>query len=168
MNRIYENKGLIRRQNIYMAVLALVTLNGIWEIYAAFTAPEGNSSGMIFGILFLAGGAYGFYQTFIDGRDLIAALDHDTNADMLTATLWRPFQKLRLASPRTRVRNWRFWVKTGSASQRGYFFFADFPDYPRKLQMEIPRGLAIGDGLRRVAPQAAEDYEAAIGANRAG
>jgi hypothetical protein len=57
-------------------------------------------------------------------------------------------------------------VKTGPASQRGYYLYADFPGYARKLLFELRRGQVASDGLRTIAPQAIRDFEDATGAGK--
>ena len=161
MTRLYGNASFARRLNIYVVVLVIVMLNGVWELWSALRAAPPDTTGLAFGAMFLLGGAYGLYQTFVDGRDLVAAFD-DLGDGNVAVTLWRPFRRLQLSAPVASVTGWRFWIKSGSG-QRNFFFYATFPGYPRALQFELRRGEKISDGLRRIAPQAVDDFEQATG-----
>jgi len=162
MTRVYENRGFLVRQNLSIAVLAVVFVYGIFELWRAF-ASAGDSTGAMFGILFIGGSVWGFYTLWSEGRDVIAALDADLAARQAVITLWGPLRRKRLAEGLDAIVEWRFWVKTGSRGQRSYFLYAVTPSSPRPLQIELRRGQAISDGLRQIAPAAIEEFETATG-----
>ena len=160
MTRIYENRGYFLRQNLSVVVLALVFVYGIFELWRAFTSA-GDSTGAMFGVLFLGGSVWGGYTLWTDARDAVAILDADLAARRVEITLWGPFTRKRIAVPLDDVVEWRFWVKTGSRGQRSYFLYLITPSNPRPLQIELKRGQAIPDGLRQIAPTAIEEFETA-------
>ena len=160
MTRVYENRGFFLRQNLSVAVLAVVFVYGIFELWRAF-ASAGDSTGAMFGILFMGGSVWGFYTLWSEGRDVMVALDADLAARQAVITLWGPLTRKRLAEPLDAIVEWRFWVKTGSRGQRNYFLYAVTPSNPRPLQIELKRGQPIPDGLRQIAPAAIEEFETA-------
>ena len=160
MTRLYEHRGYILRQNISVVVLAVVFVYGVFELWRAFTSA-GDSTGAMFGILFLGGSVWGFYTLWTEGRDVVAAFDADLATRQAVITLWGPFTRKRFAEPLDGIVEWRFWIKTGSRGQKTYFLFATTPSNPRPLQIELKRGQPVPDGLRQIAPAAIEEFEAA-------
>jgi hypothetical protein len=158
MTRVYENRGFLRRQNGSVAVLALVFFYGIFELWRAY-AFTGDTTGAMFGVLFLGGSVWGIYTLWKDGRDVVAALDADLAQRQAVITLWVPLTRKRLRESLDAVTEWRFWVKTGSRGQRSYFIYAVTSANPRPLQIELKRGVPISDGLRQIAPAAIEEFE---------
>ena len=161
MTRLYENRGYFLRQNISLVVLVVVFVYGIFELWRAFTSSGGDSTGAMFGVLFLGGSVWGFHTLWSDGRDAIAILDADLAARRLEFTLWSPFSRKRIAERLDDIVEWRFWVKAGSRGQRSYFLRVMTPSNPRPLQIELKRGQAIPEGLRQIAPAAIEEFETA-------
>jgi hypothetical protein len=160
MTRIYENRHFFLRQNISVVVLVLVFVYGIFELWRAFTSA-GDSTGAMFGVLFLGGSVWGAYTLWSDGRDVVASLDADLAARRILITLWGPFSRKRIDEPLDDIVEWRFWVKTGTRGQKSYFLHAVTPSNPRPLQIELKRGRPVPDGLRQIAPAAIEEFEAA-------
>jgi hypothetical protein len=157
MTRIYDNAGFATRANISLAVLVLVIAYGLWELYAAYGGND--PTGGLFGVLFVGGGGYGIYTIFTDNRDLVGALDVDESAGGARLTLWQPFRKVTVEETLTAIAGWRLWTKVGSRSARAYYLLAAAPSHPRPLRFELRRGQTISDGLRRLAPEAIEDFE---------
>ena len=160
MTRVYENRGYFLRQNISAVVLVAVFIYGIFELWHAFTSA-GNSTGAMFGVLFLGGSVWGAYTLWTDGRDVVGILDADLAARRVEITLWGPFTRKRIATALDDILEWRFWVKTGARGQRSYFLYLITPGNPRPLQIELKRGQPIPDGLRQLAPLAIEEFETA-------
>jgi hypothetical protein len=160
MIRIYENRGFFIRQNGSVAVLLVVIVYGVFELWRAFTSAGGDATGTMFGVLFIGGGIWGFYTLWTDGRDVIAALDADFAARQAVFTLWGPFTRKRLVESLDDVLEWRFWVKPGARGQRSFFLHAVTRSYPRPMQIELKRGEPVPDGLRQIAPAAVAEFEA--------
>jgi len=158
MTRIYENRGFFLRQNGSILVLVLVVVYGVFELWRAFTSA-GDTTGALFGVLFVGGGVWGFYTLWTDGRDVIGALDADFASRQAVFTLWGPFTQKPLAESLDGIIEWRLWVKPGTRGQRSYFLQAVTRSSPRPLQIELKRGQPIPEGLRRIAPAAIEEFE---------
>jgi hypothetical protein len=167
MERLYDNPGFARRQNISVAVLVLVVLYGIFELWTAFSSSAGDSTGAMFGVLFVGGGLYGAKTIWDEGRDLVIGFDADLTAGRGVITLWRPFRTLALDVALDRITGWRHWVKVGKRNLKLHYLIAEAPGYPHPLQFEMRLGAAIADGLRRLAPEAVEDFEANTGGKAA-
>jgi hypothetical protein len=88
MTRIYENPGLARRNNISAAVLVVVIIYGIFELWMAFSSSTGDSTGAMFGVLFVGGGLYGAKTIWDECRDLVVAFDADPASGRSPST-WR-------------------------------------------------------------------------------
>src|SRR5262249_49673424 len=97
MTRIYENRRFFLRQNISVVVLALAFAWGIFELWQAFASAAGDSTGAMFGVLFVGSSIYGFYTVWTDNRDVIAILDADLATRQAEITLWGPFTRKRIA-----------------------------------------------------------------------
>jgi hypothetical protein len=165
MERIYENAGLVSRSNISIVVLVVVLIYGVWEIYSAVVVNGGESTGIAFGVLFIGGGLYGLQKTMNDTRDLVAAIDADASGHA-AITLWRPFSRQVIETRIADITGIRFWIKAVSRLQRGYNIFFRVPSYPRELSVELRHGQAISDGLRRLAPQAVDEFELNTGVKK--
>jgi hypothetical protein len=160
MTRLYENRGFLLRQNGSVVVLVVVVVYGVFELWRALSGT-GDTTGSLFGILFVGGGIWGSYTLWTDGRDVIAALDADLATRQAVFTLWGPFTRKRLAESLDDILEWRFWVKPGARGQQAYFLYAVIRSNPRPLTIELKRGQAIPDGLRQVAPAAIKEFETA-------
>jgi hypothetical protein len=162
MSRIYDNSGFATRMNISSVVVVLVIIYGLWELWAAFNAgPDAGTSGYLFGFLFVAGGLYGMKQILDDARDMVVRFDADESNGV--ASVWRPFIARRIEGDLGQFRNWRFHVKIPRANTRTYLLLTDHPANPRSLQIELRRGVAVSEGLRRIAPNAVEEFEEQAG-----
>ena len=165
MTRIYDNSGFAMRMNISAAVIVLVMIFGVWELWAAFNAgPEAGTSGYLFGLLFIGGGIYGMKQTLEDARDMVVAFDADQAGGNGVASVWRPFVPRRIEGSLRQFTNWRFHVKIPRANMRTYVLLADHPASPRPLQFELRRGAPVSDGLRGIAREAIAEFEEQTGA----
>jgi len=163
MERLYDNPGFARRQNISVAVLVVVVLYGIFELWMAFSSSAGDSTGAMFGVLFVAGGLYGAKTMWDEGRDLVIAFDADLAAGRGAITLWRPFRVLALDVALDQVRGWHHFVKVGKRNLKLHYLIAEAAGYPYPLHFEMRPGVAVADGLRRLAPEAVEDFETNTG-----
>ena len=159
MTRLYDNSGFARRQNISVGILIVVVIYGIWELWAAFTSEEGDATGTMFGILFVAGGLYGAKTIWDENRDLPASFDVDFDAGKVVVTLWRPFRTLVVGGNLDAFSNWRYWVKVGKRNMRQHYLVASHAAYPHPLYFEIQAGKPVPDGFRRLAPEAVADFE---------
>jgi hypothetical protein len=168
MTQLYGTPHLALRLNGSIVVLVIVILYGFWELWRAFVAAgTPDSTGALFGILFIGGGLYGLKQTWDDNRDRVAAFSADAAAGRGLVALWRPFSALRIEAPLDQFTNWQFHVKVGSRNLRTYFFLFRAPGYPRNLQMEFQRGEKPHQVFRQMAPSAVEEFEANTGADPA-
>lgn len=165
MERLYENKGFTRRQNISAAVLVAVVLYGFFELYVAFGSEAGDSTSAMFGVLFIGGGLYGAKTIWDEGRDLVVALDDASGT--VTVSLWRPLRELKVAAPVAALTGWRHFVKVGKRNAKVHFLTFRAPGYPHPLQIEMRPGEPVTEGLRRIAGEAVEEYEIATGIRRA-
>ena len=164
MERVYSHAGFAGRSNISMIILVAVIIYGFFELWTAFGSASGDSTAAMFGVLFLGGGAYGVYSMWTDTRDLVSALDLDTATGRATVTLWRPLRPLTVTESTSAFSGWRYWVKIASRGAKTHFLIANLAGYPRPLYFEMPAGKPVADGLRKLAPEAVEDFETNTGA----
>jgi hypothetical protein len=162
MTRILNNPGVAKRSNFSVVVLVAVFIYGIWELWRAATIG-GDPLALVFGVLFIGGAVYGLRTTLGETRDLVTAFDADMTSGNATMTLWRPFRTMRIDTTLDRMTGWRLWVETGSRGQRTYFLLVREPAHQRTLRLELTRGMTIPDDLRRLAPEAIEDFERETG-----
>lgn len=170
MKHAYENKGYWWRQTVSMAVVILVSLSGVWELWsAAYTSAGPTAMGQLFGIgddrylfgfVFVGGGVYALWQLINDAADTVVTFDVDQATGQSVVAFWRPFWTERLRADVARTDNWRFHVKVGNRNMRTFFIYADHRDYPRPLQFDLRR--ADVEGLRKIAPEAVADFERAV------
>jgi hypothetical protein len=165
MTRILDNPGVAKRSNISIAILAAVFLYGIWELWHAATVG-GSQLDYIFGICFVGGAIYGMRTTLAETRDLVTVFDADTTSGEAALTLWRPLGSKRIETTLDQIAGWRLWVETGTRGQRSYFLLARDPAHDKTLRFELVRGMDIPDELRRIAPEAIEDFERETGVTR--
>jgi len=159
MTRIYANPGFARRMNISSAVTLFAILFGFWELWAALNAgPEGAGYGFLFAALFIGGGIYGMRQILADGADMVTALDVSESSGQATISLWRPFAPKRLEGSLDSLSEWRPYAKV-ARNFRTPMLLADHPAYPRPLQFEIGRGIALTEQFRALAPEALASLE---------
>lgn len=164
MTTVFEIRGFLVRQTISLVVLVVVFLWGIGEILRASNAAFGWD--YIFGIAFIGGAIYGFRQVLGDARDQVARLEVDGTGKTV-ATLWRPTGTLKLEAE-SGLTGWRYYVKLGPRGIKRPYLFAEHPDHPNPLQIELRADIQISDGLRALAPEAIAEFEAATGSNKAG
>jgi hypothetical protein len=162
MTRILDNPGTAKRSTISLVILAAVFIYGIWELWHAATVG-GDQLAYIFGICFVGGAIYGIRTTLAETRDLVVAFDADTESGTAALTLWRPLKSKRIETTLDQITGWRLWVETGSRRQRSYFLLAGEPSHDKALRFELTRGMTIPDELRRIAPEAIEDFERETG-----
>jgi len=163
VTRIYANPGFWRRSTLSIGVLILVAIYGIWELLSAARGPsEAATTGYMFGAIFFGGSLYALYQLYGDWRDLVATLDLDEASGRLIATLWQPQGPLKLPAGPGQLTNWRPHIKVGKRNARAFFMYADHAAYPRPLRFDLRPGVDIS-GLRRIAPEAIAEHDAAFG-----
>jgi hypothetical protein len=163
MTELYHDRSIWKRSAAYVGIVIVAMLWGVWELWRAWHGPAAEAStGTMFGVLFLGGGAYSLYQLNVDWRDLVVSLTRDDITGMLTATLWQPTGPLMLTAGPGEIRNWRSHVKIARRNARTFFIYADHPRHPRPLRFDLKPGTDV-EGLRSVAPEAVADYETAIG-----
>ena len=153
MTLIYDNRSLWRRNAILMAVVVGAVLWGVWEFWHAAHGGDA-STGSMFGVLFLVGGGYSFYQLLSEQLDVVTSVERDA-AGALTITAWRLQGPLRLAGP---FSNWRPHVRM-SGRQRQLLLYVDAADHARPLRFELGPKSDLA-GLRTIAPEAMAEYEA--------
>jgi hypothetical protein len=162
MTRILDNPGTAKRSTISLVILAAVFIYGIWELWHAATGG-GDQLAYIFGICFVGGAIYGVRTTLAETRDLVVAFDADTESGTAALTLWRPLKSMRIETTLDKVTGWRLWVETGTRGLKRFFLLAREPSHDRALRFELTRGMTIPDELRRLAPEAIEDFERETG-----
>ncbi len=101
-----------------------------------------------------------------EARDLIAALDADEASGEAIITLWRPFRSQKIATRLDRFSDWRHYVRIGSRGERRHYLTARSADYPRQLLFELAMAKPVPQGLARLAPEAAKDFERATRQSR--
>ena len=158
MTRIYENPGFAKRNNISVVVLVAVFIYGFFELYRAFVGGVQDTTGAMFGVLFIAGAVYGAYTIWTDGRDHVGIIDADFGKGMAYITLWRPFRNIVVEAPIDRLTGWRHWVKVGKRNMRTHMIYVNAPGYPHKLTIELTKG-EMPEGFRRLAPNVVEEFE---------
>ncbi len=160
MTRIFENRRLPRTSNISVIVLAVVIIFGFWDLWNAFGVGSQDPMGAMFGVLFVGGGVIGAYTIWNDGRDQAQWLDVDFDSGRGAIAVWRPFRPLVLEQDLDRMTNWRHWIKVAKRNMRTHYIVVAVPDYPRPIYFEMNLAEPVPEGLRRVAPEAVEDFEA--------
>ena len=158
MTRIYENTGFARRNNISVVVLVAVFIYGVFELYRAFVGGVQDSTGAMFGVLFLAGSVYGAYTIWSEGRDQVGIIDADFATGRAAITLWRPFRNLVIEAPIEGLTGWRHWVKVGKRNMRTHMVYFKAPGYPNQMTIELTKG-EMPEGFRRLAPRLVEEFE---------
>ena len=159
MTRIFENRRLPKTSNISVVVLVVVIIFGFWDLWNAFGTGSPDPTSAMFGILFIGGGIVGGYTIWNDGRDQAQWLDVDLDTGKAELAVWRPFRPLVLAEDLTRMTGWRHWIKVAKRNLRTHYIVVAVPDYPRPIYFEMLPGGEIPDMLRRIAPEAVEDFE---------
>ena len=166
MTRIYENPSIAKRSNISMVILVVVIIYGFWDLWHALSTAGGTLSiDLAFGVLFIGGGIYGIWRTMTDARDVVTALDEGDGRAVVT--LWRPVQAKRIDVPLDRLTRWRHYVKIAQRNARSHVILFNSTEHLHPLQIELPRGFVPSEGLRRLAPEAVEDFERDTGAKSA-
>jgi hypothetical protein len=166
MTLIYEDRGLGLRGWFSTAVLIGATIWGCIEILRA-QAGTADSTGYLFGAGFLAASAYGAFRLFNDSRDAIVRIEADFASGQSVVTLWRPWGLKRLVAPLNQLSNWRMYVALKTRNQQTYLLRVDHPASPRTLYIELRPDTKAVDGLRLVAREAMEEYDARTGRGRA-
>jgi hypothetical protein len=164
MTRIYDNPSIAKRSNISMIILVVVIIYGCWDLWHALSAGGGLTIDLAFGVLFIGGGIYGIWRTMTDARDMVTALDEGDGR--VVVTLWRPLQSKRIDVPVSALTRWRHYVKIGQRNARSHVILFNSAEHPHPLQIELQRGFVPSEGLRRLAPEAVEDFERDTGAKK--
>ncbi len=162
MTRIYDDRGLMTRNWISIAILVGAVIWGIAEIVRAYLGMS-DDTGYLFGAGFLAAAVYGGYRMFAEARDTIVRFEADDASGQSVVTLWRPWGVQRMTAPLAALTGWRMYIAMKARNQRSYLLRVNHPDNPRPLQIELMPGKTDLDGLRRLAPEAIGDFEMNIG-----
>lgn len=160
MTRIYTNPGIAGRPTLSIVVVVVAALYGIFEVWRGWWRDPPDTTGLVFGLFFIGGGLYGFRKTWTDTRDLVVSLDLDEASRQAAVALWRPFRPLVLRTGLDNLTGWRHHVQIGPRDSRTHLILCDCAAYPRPLRFDLPRGQPVPDGLRKIAPEAAADFEA--------
>ncbi len=166
LTRIYDNPGLPGRPTLSIVIVTLAFLYGWFELWRAWRNNFSSQFDLMFGVLFVGGGIYGFYQTWTEARDAVVAIDADEKSDRLAISLWRPFRPMVIETTRVGVASWRHFVKVGPRDARTHMIIASVPGYPRPLRIGLAAGKPVPEGLRKIAREAVAEYEEAVGAPR--
>jgi hypothetical protein len=167
LTRIYDNPGLPGRPTLSIVVVVLAFFYGLFELWNAWRANFASQLDLMFGLLFVGGGIYGFYQTWTEARDAVVAIDVDEKTDRLAFSLWRPLRPMAIETTTGGVAGWRHFVKVGPRDLRTHMIIASVPGYPRPLRIGLPAGKPVPDGLRKIAREAVAEYEEATGGKSA-
>ena len=165
MIRLYNDRGLAARNWVSAGVLVVAVIWGIVEIVRAKIGAS-DTTGFLFGVGFLAAAAYGAYRLTAEARDTIIRFEADFGNGQSVVTLWQPWGLRRLVAPLAELKGWRMYVAVKSRTQRTYLLRVNHPANPRPLQIALMPGKTDMDGLRRLAPEAIEDFETNIGKRR--
>ncbi len=167
MTELYANRSIWRRTYAYAAVIVAAMVWGVFEIWHGMGVEGGDGqSGGMFGVLFIGGGLYAFYQLIGDWRHVVTKLRQDEATGRLTATLWEPTGAKDVSGTPEEFRNWRPHVKLIGRARRSFFIYVDHAAIPRPLRFDLPPGSDV-EGLRRIAPDAVAEYQATIGKPKA-
>ena len=168
MVRVFDDRGMAWRNWLSTAILAAAVVWGIVEMLRTQMGAA-DDTGYLFGFGFLAAAAYGAKKLLDDSRDSLVCLEADFDGGHSVATLWRPWGLQRLSAPIGRLSGWNLYIAIKTRQQHTYllrFTHPDRPDWP--LQIVLPPTMTELDGLRRLAPQAIEDFEMRTGRRKAG
>ena len=165
MVRILHFRGMVTRSNISLAILSAVFLYGVLELWFAMSA-SGDMMATLFGVIFCAGSIYGLRQTVSETKDLVIIFDADPESGRAELHLWRPFGRKMIETSLDKLTGWRLWVQAGPRGQKAFLLLAKEPSYDGTLRFALARGQAIPDILRKIAPEAIEDFERETGVLR--
>ena len=159
MTPAYVNTGFRWRNNVSMAVLIVVAVYGVWQLWRAAQEPaDVSATDYLFGIGFVGGAAYGLWQLIREANDRVMTFEIDPASGIAVISLWRPFWIERMKAAPGDLGNWRYHVAIVGRSGRAFFVYADHKGHPRPLQFELRPKLDLA-GLRTIAPDAVAEYE---------
>jgi hypothetical protein len=162
MVRILHFRGMVTRSNISLAILSAVFLYGVLELWFALSGA-GDTMAVLFGAIFAGGAVYGLRQTLNETKDLVIIFDADPETGRAELHLWRPFGRKLIETTLDKLTGWRLWVQSGTRGQKSFLLLAKEPSYEGTLRFALARGQAIPDMLRKIAPEAIEDFERETG-----
>ena len=163
MTRLYANPGHAARMTGSAIVLVIVIIYGFFELWRSGAGGGSDTTGFLFGIFFVGGGAYGIRSFILPALDSAVALDADPATGHAELTLWRPFVARRIGLPLGALTDWRYHVKLGKRGAKSHFLLVKCPARARPVEFELRAGLALSEGLRALAPEAIADFEASTG-----
>jgi hypothetical protein len=167
MVRVFDDRGMALRSWLSVAILAGAVVWGAVEIVRVQTGAA-DDTGYLFGFGFLAAAAYGAKRLLDDSRDALVRLEVDFEGGQSVATLWRPWGLQRLAAPISQLSGWNLYISVKTRQQHTYLLRFMHPARPaRPLHIVLPPAMTALDGLRRLAPQAIEDFEIRTGRRKA-
>lgn len=167
MNRIYDDRGFVLRNWASTAILVMAVVWGAVEVARAATGVS-DETGYLFGAEFIAAAAYGAYRLIADLRDTIIRLEVDSGSGQSVATLWQPWGLRRLSAPLSELKGWRLYITMRSKMQRNYLLRVNHPAHPRPLHIELMPGKTDLAGLRGLASEAIDEFEATVGKRKSG
>ena len=162
MTPVYTNKGYWWRNTGSIAVLVVIALYGLFEVWKAATVAGATQDGYLWGFGFSGGAVWGGWQLLQETRDRVMGYSRDAAANRSEVTLWRPFTTERLAGGADALTDWRLHISIGKRNLRTFFMYADHKDYPRPLVFDLRIGLDL-TGLQAVAPEAMAEFRRATG-----
>jgi len=165
LTRVFDNPGLPGRPTLSIVVVTLAFFYGLFELWNAWRHGFSSQIDLMFGLLFVGGGIYGFQQTWNEARDAVVAIDVDETGDRLVFSLWRPLRPMIVEATRGSVA-WRHFVKVGPRDLRTHMILASLPGHSRPFRIGIAPDKPIPDGLRKLAPEAVAEYEQATAASQ--
>ena len=166
MISVYDDRGFIWRSWLSTVILVVAVFWGIAELVRAQMGVS-DSTGYLFGAGFIAAAAYGGYRMLADARDQIVRLAVDFDSGQAVVTQWRPWALQRLETTLDQLTGWRMFVAIKKRNQPTYLLRVNYPARPRPLHIELLPTLKAVDGLRRLAPEAIEEFEVRTGRRRA-
>jgi hypothetical protein len=156
---------MVTRSNISLAILSAVFLYGVLELWFALSGT-GDPTALLFGAIFAGGAIYGLRQTLNETKDLVVIFDADPETGRAELHLWRPFGRKMIETTLDRLTGWRLRVQAGPRGQKSFLLLAKEPSYDGTLRFALARGQTIPDILRKIAPEAIDDFERETGVLR--
>ena len=167
MTRIYESPGNRLRMRISVIALVGLILLGIWYLaFQALAAPAGVAGfgPWILSIAFIVAGGGGLLRVFKGGGDRVIALDMDEETGKAVLWLWSPLGARRIRTEIGKLTGWRYRVSGGRSRRTRYrCILADLEGRARPVIFDLRHDYPVPNGLRRIAPEAINEFEREAG-----
>jgi hypothetical protein len=157
---LYVWRGFWGRYIGLLIFLALVFVYGCFELWRAQTGG-GDSSGVMFGVVFLGGSLFALRGVLQENRDLVVALARPPDSSDLVVTVFARFNVTEVTAPPGAFSNWRLHRKTIGRNRFAFFIHVDCSAWPRPLRFDLKPGTDLA-GLRGLAPEAVAEFEGPI------